>query len=243
MQYEFSYMEEISKLEEKVYEINKDKLHELADKIADNMMNDHLIYIFGTGHSSLLGLELFSRAGGIANIVPMADPDTLTLFGARRSGALEQISGLADVIYDNYSINKGDMIIINSNSGRNPVPVQMALRAKKEGVYVVAITSLSESEKATSRDASGKKLYELADMVIDNCSPFNDTCVEIDNYLAGPTSSLLTFFMMHSAIVEAIEIMIKKDYKPYIFMSQNIDGGKEENIRSYLKYCNKVKTL
>lgn len=243
MEYEFSYMKQMNKLQEKVHETNKDKLHQLADMVADNMMNDYLIYVFGTGHSSLLGLELFSRAGGLGNIVPMADPDTLTLFGARRSGAVEQLDGLADVIYDNYNIVQGDMIIINSNSGRNPVPVQMALRAKKEGVYVVAITSLNESKNTGSKDASGKKLYEVADMVLDNCTPFNDTCVKVDNHLTGPTSSLLTFFMMHSVMCEAIEIMLKKDYQPYIFTSQNIDGSKQENIRTYLKYRNRIKIL
>ena len=147
MNYEFSYMEKITKIQEKAYETNKESLHQLANMIADNMMNDHLIYVFGTGHSSLLGLELFSRAGGLANIVPMADPDTLTIYGSRRSGELEQINGLADIIYDQYDIKKGDMIIINSNSGRNPVPVQMALRAKKEGLYIVVFTSLEESKK------------------------------------------------------------------------------------------------
>ena len=243
MNYEFSYMNEISKLQEKVYETNKDNLHKLAQMIAENMMNDHLIYVFGTGHSSLLGLELFSRAGGLANIVPMADPDTLTVYGSRRSGSMEQISGLADVIYDQYDIHHGDMIIINSNSGRNPVPVQMALRAKKDGLFVVAITSLNESKNVKSKDASGKRLFEVADMVIDNCAPFNDTCVKVNDNLTGPTSSVLTFFMIHSAATEAIEIMNKKGFKPYIFQSQNIDGGAEENIRSYMKYYTRVKTL
>ena len=243
MNYEFSYMEKITKIQEKAYETNKESLHQLANMIAENMMNDHLIYVFGTGHSSLLGLELFSRAGGLANIVPMADPDTLTIYGSRRSGELEQINGLADIIYDQYDIKPGDMIVINSNSGRNPVPVQMALRAKKEGLYIVVFTSLEESKKATSKDASNKKLYEVADLVIDNCAPFNDTCVKIDNNLTGPTSSIITFFMMHSAVTEAIEIMNQKGFKPYIFQSQNIDGGKEDNIRSYMKYHNRVKTL
>lgn len=243
MNYEFSYMNEISKLQEKVYETNKDNLHKLAQMIAENMMNDHLIYVFGTGHSSLLGLELFSRAGGLANIVPMADPDTLTVYGSRRSGSMEQISGLADVIYDQYDIHPGDMIIINSNSGRNPVPVQMALRAKKDGLFVVAITSLNESKNVKSKDASGKRLFEVADMVIDNCAPFNDTCVKVNDNLTGPTSSVLTFFMIHSAASEAIEIMNEKGFKPYIFQSQNIDGGAEENIRSYMKYYTRVKTL
>ena len=243
MNYEFSYMNEITKIQEKAYETNKNLLHELAIKIADNMMNDHLIYVFGTGHSCLLGLELFSRAGGLANIVPMADPDTLTVHGSRRSGALEQINGLADIIFDQYNIKKGDMIIINSNSGRNPVPVQMALRAKKEGVYIVTFTSLEESKKVTSKDSSNKKLYEIADMVFDNCAPFNDSCVNVNNNLTGPTSSIITFFLMHSAITEAIEIMNEKGFKPYIFQSQNVDGGQEDTIRSYIKYHNRVKTL
>ena len=243
MEYDFDYMTQISALQEKAFEVNKDKLHFLAEKIAENMMSDHLIYAFGSGHSAMLGMELFSRAGGLANIQAMLDPDTLTVFGSVRSGSVERLPGLADIIFDQYGVQKGDMMFINSNSGRNALPVEMALRCQKEGIFTVGFTSLEESQKVTSRANCGKKLYELCDLVIDNCSPFNDTCVQIDKYQTGPTSSVITFFLVHSAITEAIQIMVDKGFKPYVFLSQNVDGSQEENYRSFMKYHDRIKNL
>lgn len=243
MKYEFEYMNQIADLQEKAYETNKENLHILANKIAENMMNDHIIYVFGTGHSAMLGMELFSRAGGLANIQAMLDPDTLTVYGSVRSGMVERLPGLADIIFSQYPITKGDMILINSNSGRNSLPVEMAQRCQKEGIYTVAFTSLDESTKTTSRANCGKKLYELSDLVIDNCAPFNDTCVSIDKYQTGPTSSVITFFLINAAISEAIKIMVDKGFKPYVFLSQNVDGSQEENYRSYLKYHDRIKNL
>jgi len=243
MTYEFDYMNQIQTIQEKAYQANKDKLHILAEKIAENMMSDHLIYVFGSGHSAMLGMELFSRAGGLANVQAMLDPDTLTAFGSLRSGFIERLPGMADIMFENYNIQKGDMMIINSNSGRNSLPVEMAARAKKEGLYTVAFTSLEESEKTTSRANCGKKVYELADLVIDNCAPHNDTCVHVGSFDTGPTSSIITIFLINAAISEAIKIMVDKGFKPYVFLSQNVDGSQEENMRSYLKYHERLKNL
>ncbi|MBO4537573.1 MAG: sugar isomerase domain-containing protein, partial [Erysipelotrichaceae bacterium] len=142
MNTEFEYMNRISEILEEVYETNKDTIKMLAEKFAENIMADKLIHTFGTGHSHMLGIELFARAGGLGNVDAMLDPDTLTAYGAVRSSLLEKTSGISDIIYDGHKIEKGDIMIITSNSGRNSMPIEMAMRCKKEGIYVVAITSL-----------------------------------------------------------------------------------------------------
>ena len=132
--YEFEYMNKITEVLEKSYETNKDLIKDLAVKFAENIKTGHVIHTFGTGHSHMVGIELFARAGGLGNVDAMLDPDTLTAFGAQRSGAIEKLSGLADIIYDQYNIQKGDIMIITSNSGRNAVPIEMAMRCQKEGI-------------------------------------------------------------------------------------------------------------
>ena len=162
MKKNFKYMNLVDDLFEKVNKSQSENIKEVAKLFAENIKNNKIIHMFGTGHSHMMGIEMFVRAGGLANVNAMLDPDTITATGARRSGALERLSGLADVIYDTYKIEAGDIMIISSNSGRNSMPIEMALRAKSEGVYTIALTNLKQSQAAKSRHKSGKKLYEIA---------------------------------------------------------------------------------
>jgi uncharacterized phosphosugar-binding protein len=230
MNTEFEYMNRITEILQQVYETNKDSIKMLAEKFAENIMADKLIHTFGTGHSHMLGIELFARAGGLGNVDAMLDPDTLTAFGAVRSSLLEKTNGLSDIIYDNYKIEKGDIMIITSNSGRNPMPIEMAMRCKKEGIYVVAITSLKQSSAMTSRHPSGKRLFELADCVLDNCTPSGDGCLNINGYVTGAVSSIASMFLVNTITSEALKIVTAKGFKPYVFQSQNVDGFDNDAI-------------
>ncbi|HPX33285.1 MAG TPA: SIS domain-containing protein [Erysipelotrichaceae bacterium] len=237
----FEYSEKIIELCKHAEEVNKEALKKFAQKIAENIENDKIIHTFGTGHSHMLGIELFARAGGLGNVNAMLDPDTLTSFGARRSGAIEKTCGLADIIYDAYTILPGDMMIITSNSGRNAMPIEMAARAKKEGVFTVAVTNLAQSKAATSRHPSGKKLYEYADLIIDNCVPTGDATMDIGGIKTGPGSSIVTMFLLNIAVTEAMKIVVSHGKRPYVFQSQNVDGFDNEAV--YRHFIGRVKHL
>lgn len=235
MKTEFEYMNTLTSILDEVYETNKDKLHALAEKFAENIMEDRMIHTFGTGHSHMIGIELFARAGGLGNVDALLDPDVLTSNGAQRSGALEKLPGVADIVYDNYNIQPGDIMIVISNSGRNSMPIEMAMRCKKEGVFVVAVTSLKQSEKMVSRHPSGKRLFEVADVVLDNCAPSGDGCLNINGYITGAVSSIASMFMLNTVTSEAIKIVTDKGFKPYIFQSQNVDGFDNDAIYEHYK--------
>ncbi|MBQ9036642.1 MAG: SIS domain-containing protein [Erysipelotrichaceae bacterium] len=235
MKTEFEYMNTLTSILDEVYETNKDKLHALAEKFAENIMEDRMIHTFGTGHSHMIGIELFARAGGLGNVDALLDPDVLTSNGAQRSGALEKLPGVADIVYDNYNIQPGDIMIVISNSGRNSMPIEMAMRCKKEGVFVVAVTSLKQSEKMISRHPSGKRLFEVADVVLDNCAPSGDGCLNINGYITGAVSSIASMFMLNTVTSEAIKIVTDKGFKPYIFQSQNVDGFDNDAIYEHYK--------
>ena len=237
--YEFEYMNKITEVLEKSYETNKDLIKDLSVKFAENIKTGHVIHTFGTGHSHMVGIELFARAGGLGNVDAMLDPDTLTAFGAQRSGAIEKLSGLADIIYDQYNIQKGDIMIITSNSGRNAVPIEMAMRCQKEGIYTVAVTNLEQSKNTTSRHPSGKRLFECVDAIIDTAGPTGDSMMTIGSIKTGPASSITSIFLLNTIVTEAIKILDAEGIKAPVLQSQNVDGFDNDAI--YKAYEGKVK--
>lgn len=237
--FEFEYMNKLTDLLKVAEEKNKDTIKLLAQKVADNIKADKIIHTFGTGHSHLIGLELFGRAGGLGNINAILDPDVLTSNGAQRSCALEKLPGLADIIYDSNKIEAGDIMIIISNSGRNAVPIEMAMRCKKEGIYTIALTNMGQSTSQSSRHPSGKKLYECVDCILDTCVPSGDGLLNIDGILTGPATSIVGMFLLNTIVVEAIRICSEQGIKPYVFQSQNVDGFDNDAI--YSKYDGRIK--
>lgn len=241
MNTEFSYMNEISKILDQVYEVNRENIKIVAEKMAETIMKDDLVHIFGTGHSSLLSTEMYSRAGGLANVNPILDANALMDFGGERSCAMERTSGISPALYDLYEIKPEDMVIVISNSGRNAMPIEMAQKAKEKGNYVVVLTSYEVSKKAVSRHSSGKKLYEFADIVLDNCAKYGDACLNIGGYDTGAISTITGAFILHTIETEATKIMVDKGFKPYIFQSQNIEGY--DNSTIITKYKTRIKHL
>lgn len=241
MNTEFEYMNNISSILEEVYSKNKDAIKVVAQKMADTIMADDLVHLFGTGHSSLLATEMYSRAGGLANVNPILDANALMDFGGERSCAMERTSGISEVLYDLYEIKPKDMVIVISNSGRNAMPIEMAKKAKESGNFVVVLTSYEVSKNMTSRHSSGKKLYEFADVVLDNCAKYGDCCLKVGEYDTGAVSTITGSFILHTIETEATKIMVDKGFKPYLFQSQNIDGYDNTTIIS--KYKNRIKHL
>ena len=239
MKYKFKYMELVNQLFEKIDDTQADKIKELSVIFADNIKNDRIIHMFGTGHSHMIGIELFGRAGGLANVNAMLDPDVISSNGARRSGELEKLEGIADIIYDSYKISKGDIMVITSNSGRNSLPIEMAIRAKVEGVITIALTNLKQSEQTTSRHSSGKKLYQVVDHVLDSCVAEGDSMMEIEGIKTGPGSSLARILILNTVVNEAIQILASQGEKLPIFQSQNVDGFDNDDL--YDKYEDRVK--
>ena len=231
----FEYGNNLMEVIKTAEETNKEVIEKLAEKFAECIENDKVIHTFGTGHSHMLGIELFARAGGLGNVDAMLDPDTLTAFGAQRSGAMEKTSGVSDVIYDSYNIEKGDIMIITSNSGRNAMPIEMAMRCQKEGVYTIALTNLKQSQNTTSRHPSGKKLYECVDCVVDSCVPDGDATLNLGGIKTGPASSIVTMYLVNTIVSEAIKLVLAHGKRPYVFQSQNVDGFNNDAIYEHFK--------
>ena len=237
----FEYQEKSLEQLNRIVSVQEDLIKQSARWLADCIVNDHIIHTFGTGHSHMIGLELFVRAGGLANVNAMLDTMVLTSEGSRRSAEIERISGLSKIIFDQHKVAENDIMIIISNSGRNAMPVEMAMIAKEKGIKSIAITSLEQSKKYPSRHPSGKKLYEIADLVLDNCVPPGDGLLEIGGNLTGAASTLSGIFLINLIATEAMKIASAKGVKLPIFHSQNIDGFSNEEL--YEKYASRIKLL
>lgn len=237
----YQYHSEVKKLIDKVVDKNQDILSEVIDLVSKTIIDDKIIHAFGTGHSHMIGLELFARAGGIANVNAMLDSTVMTSEGARRSAEIERISGFAKVIWDQHKIKKNDIFIVISNSGRNAMPIEMAELAKNNSNKVIAITSINQSSKYPARIKNQKKLYEIADYVIDNCVPSGDSIIPIGKDFSGAVSSILGCFIVNLMVTESLKIVHKAGKKLPLFYSQNIDGISNEELFS--KYERRVKHL
>lgn len=237
----FEYQEKSLEQLNRIVSVQADLIKQSARWMADCIVNDHIIHTFGTGHSHMIGLELFVRAGGLANVNAMLDTMVLTSEGSRRSAEIERISGLSKIIFDQHKVAENDIMIIISNSGRNAMPVEMAMIAKEKGIKSIAITSLEQSKKYPSRHPSGKKLYEIADLVLDNCVPPGDGLLYIGGNLTGAASTLSGIFLINLIATEAMKIASAKGAKLPIFHSQNIDGFSNEEL--YEKYASRIKLL
>ncbi len=235
------YIKKIKKQIDDIYKYEEGNIKKLAEEMARCIIEDKIIHVIGTGHSHMIGLELFIRAGGLANVNCMLDSVLLTADGAIRSSKLERINEIAQILWEEHRIVEGDMLIVISNSGRNALPIEMAMLAKSNGIKLAVITSLSQSKKYPSRHKSGKKLYEFADILLDNHVPSGDGFMTIGNTLTGAVSSISGMTIVNTASTEAMKIAYNNGVKLPIYGSQNIDESNNENL--YKKYSRRIKHM
>ncbi|MEH7306604.1 SIS domain-containing protein [Neobacillus drentensis] len=236
------------KLKELLSLIEKDEnenLKKAAEKVAQCIQKDGIVHVFGCGHSHLLGEELFYRAGGLVPINPILIEDLMLHKGAVRSSQLEQENDYAKQFMANVKIQPQDVVIVASTSGRNPVPIDVAEISKNKGAFVICITSYVYTKAVESRHKSGKFLYHTADLSIDNHILVGDTLMEHESLGVnfGSGSTVIGTAIVNGIMVEAVSIMIEKNFEPPIFKSGNADGATEHNRELINKYKNRIPML
>jgi uncharacterized phosphosugar-binding protein len=190
--------------------------------------------VFGSGHSHVLAEEVFSRAGGLIQAKSIVPHELTVDLDMDKSTLMERTDGLAEIIFATTKIRKADVLILVSNSGRNAVPVQMALGAKQRGIFTIGMTNVNHSQGVSSRDKSGKKLYELCDLVLDTCGPRGDALIQPPgkNYAVAPVSTIVGAVLMEALICAVAETMLSHGVEPPVYQSANIDGNDDYNRRS-----------
>lgn len=210
---------------------NVDAVREAGALVARAFARRGLVHIFGSGHSHMLAEEAFYRAGGAARVCPILVPRHMLHEGVVRSTELERESGHAEAVLAGYPMEpERDCLLVASNSGANALPVEVAELASSRGIPVVALTSRAYS---SAIDRPGRRLHEVADVVLDNRCPPGDALVDLGAGLpaAGPASSVVGMALLNSVILEAVGQQLELGQQPELFVSANMPGAVEHNAR------------
>ena len=218
---------------EKIRDTQMDAVSQAAGEIAARLEKGGLLYVFGTGHSHMLAEEVYRRAGGLIQARAIVPHEITVDLAMRKSTLMERLDGVADVIFATNKIRSCDALILVSNSGRNPVPVQMAKEAKNRGIFTVALTNMTHSKSVESREKTGKRLFELCDIVLNTCGPSGDALVPIPgrDYNMAPVSTILGALIIESLVCAIVEAMIADGVEPMIRRSANLDGNDDHNLK------------
>ena len=226
---------------EKVNEVKDhevEHIEEAVQLIVDSIHKGGRFYVFGSGHSHMVAEEIYIRAGGLAYVKAILPEELMLHQMPNKSTYLERIEGYAGAILNLYKVDQNDTLMVISNSGRNAVPVEMCLEAKKRGAHVIAVTSMKHASQTNSRHSSSKKMTNIADVIIDNCADKGDAAYYIEGFdvPTGPTSDLTGIAIAQSLIVGVIETLVKEGIQPPVFKSSNIDGADVYNDQLFDKY-------
>jgi uncharacterized phosphosugar-binding protein len=203
--------------------------------IVDAISAGGVLQAFGTGHSQAFAMEIAGRAGGLIPTARVALSDLVVIGGQDPSvladaSTLEREPTVVDALWELTAAAPADVFLIASNSGVNGSIVGFALKAKENGHRVIAVTSLEHTARVTPKHPSGKRLSEIADVVIDNLAPYGDATLTLPGDVAvGAVSSMTAAFIAQLLTVGAAGRLAASGTIPPVYLSANIPGGDEHN--------------
>lgn len=213
-----------------------DQIDRAAEIICDTLVHKGIVQVFGSGHSIATALEIVERAGGLFATKVIRDP---------AMGIYESVTGVGEILMRKVDIRPEDTVIVVSHSGINPLPIDVALDAKKKGAKLIGITSVTASGNLKSRHPSGHKLYGIVDVCIDTLTPDGDAALRVGDMKEKicPTSSMASVAIVQSIIYSVVEKMVSRGLECDIRISSNIEGGLENNISKHHKYADRIYRL
>jgi uncharacterized phosphosugar-binding protein len=215
-----------------------------AQWCADTVAGGGLVHVFGAGHSHMAAEEAFSRAGGLVPVNAVLVEWLMVHQGTRRASLLERQTGLGELIVSTEPVEQGDVFFVVSNSGRNPVPVEVAEAAKRRGAKVIALTSRQHSAAVAARGGGSAKLSDVVDLVIDTHAPLGDAAVPVgDDLRVGGVSSVMTLVIIQTIVVATVTMLVERGVEPPVFKSGNVDGSDDWNAAQIKRLGRRVPTL
>jgi len=237
------YLEQARAFLERIEETQLGRIQEAAEVISQAIIEGHALYAFGCTHSSLPVEDIFYRAGGLMLVNPIFGPGlSLDIRPPTFTSGMERIEGYGQMLLERVPIQEGDVLILVSVSGRNPVPVDMARAARDRGVIVIGVTSMEYTVQLPSRHSSGRKMYEFADLVLDNQAPPGDAILELEGVPQKlcPISGITSIAILHALVAETVERLAARGFTPPVYLAANVQGGDEWNARLLKEYEDRI---
>ncbi|MEV1079371.1 SIS domain-containing protein [Streptomyces sp. NPDC050211] len=212
--------------------------------LAETVVAGGRLFAFGAGHSSLAAQDVVYRAGGLALMNLLAVPGVVgvDVVPATLGSALERVDGLASAVLDTSPVREGDALVVISLSGRNALPVEMAMNARALGVKVIGVTSVAYASETKSRHSSGTYLKDHCDIVLDSKIAVGDAELTLDTVPApfAPASTVVTSALLQAVMAEAAAALAARGVEPPLLRSGNVDGGHDWNGRVMEEYGDRI---
>jgi uncharacterized phosphosugar-binding protein len=230
------YRERVGSVVEKIWTTQTENIRSAAKLMAESVAKGGLVHLFGSGHSVLPVQDVFPRYGSFPVFRPLMDArlmwqNVIGSGGAKGLLWLERREGYAKVLFENEPIRSGDVMIVFSHGGTNAVGIEVAMEARERGLKIVAVTSMDNQRQAKATHSSGKKLSDVADVVIDNCVPARDALVEVEGWktpvAAGSTVAFVTIAM--AIVAEVASQLAARGIVQPVFVSPNVPGIPADN--------------
>lgn len=220
------------------------EIRSAADLSYSTLKSGGVLHAFGSGHSAAGAIELFHRAGGLVPVNGILEAFLSPFVAPSKSGKLERLMGIGALLVETWDVRSGEVLFVFSNSGVNPVPIEIAATATARGAKVVAITSRAHADATASRHPSGKKLLDVADVVIDNGARAGDAAVEYSpGHFAAATSGVVNAYVVNRLVAEICARYIADGKEPPVYVSANLPGGDAHNAALEAKYRDRLKGL
>lgn len=231
------YHDALLKLLHEIRETQLDTVKEIGSVIGRSVAGDGVVHLFGSGHSHMAAEEFFARAGMLTTV--------RAIWPQQITDKLERVEGLGASILEMGDVRPGEVLFVISNSGINPMPIDVALEGKKRGAITVGVGSRAHSMAAPSRHSSGKRLLDVCDYFLDTRVPAGDALLHLDSpkIAFGPASTLGALTLIHMAMAEAIDWMVQEGIEPPVRMSRNLPGGDAHNDRLAERYRSRIPEL
>jgi len=243
------YLEKIQNILQKIKTEQRNNILKAATLMADCIANDGLVHMFGSGHSVIPVLDAFPRYGSFVGFNPLTDPRLMWFSPTGPASApglllIERKEGYIEDGFLRYQpIAKGDVLVVYSHGGVNAAPVEAALYGKKVGATVIAILSMQNQSIATPTHSSGKKLSDIADVIIDNCVPPEDAVVPLEGKKErlAASSTVAAVAITMCLVAQTGNILHERGKDLKIFVSPNVQGfGVDYNIEIFDEHQKKM---
>lgn len=235
----FEYLDQAQAILERIRLTQMEPIERAAELCARTIAGNGLVHLFGTGHSRIFVEEMFPRHGSFPGFHPIVEL-SLTYHnlvvgsnGQRQAMFLEHVEGFGQVILRNFVFASPDCFLLFSNSGVNEVVIDVALEARRMGMPVMAVVSMEHCAASPALHSSGKKLIDVADIVIDNCTPGGDALVRLQGLAdpVGPGSTIGAAAVTNALKCRVAEFLTALGKPPIVLTSSYFIGSQASKQR------------